>query len=102
MNNKHQQLFDILNRNSVETSMNDDLFLDGSAAISTRLQQYQEITTEYSADHYRAEDDCPNIELCRKMQISRENICTKGSDTRLMCSFGESRIITLLANLSSR
>jgi hypothetical protein len=102
MNNKHQELFDIMTRNSVETSVNNNPFLDESTAISTRLQQYQEITTEYTADHYRAEDDCPNIELCRQMQISRENICTKGSDTRLMCSFGESRIITLLANLSSR
>jgi hypothetical protein len=102
MDNKFQELAEIMNRYSVERSQHIDPFQNKSIDITARLLSYQSRTAAESEDSCIAEDDCPNIELCRQMQIAQENICTKGSDTRLMCSFGESRIVMLLARLCSK
>ena len=48
---------------------------------------------------FTVDKDCPNYDLCTNLNISEPSICTKGSDSRYMCSFGESRIIMLLSRM---
>ncbi|MHB8125806.1 MAG: hypothetical protein ACYDEJ_09255 [Desulfitobacteriaceae bacterium] len=96
MNNKFQELINIMNQNN---------FVENSFDTNPTLNTFQNLPNESIEDmlnyYEKAEDNCPNIELCNNLKISQENICTKGSDKRLMCSFGESRIIMLLARLCS-
>lgn len=94
MNNKLQEIFSIMNNNSVDNSFN-----RAQDILNNRLRNPESLKS--MADDYAAEADCPNYQLCNELQISKENICTKGSDTRYMCSFGESRFIMLLGRLLS-
>lgn len=90
MQNKLDELLDIINNNAVENSLNE------AERVINSQPRYPELNMENNA----AKVDCPNFELCKNLQISQENICTKGSDTRYRCSFSESRLIMLLEGLS--
>jgi hypothetical protein len=83
-----------MNNNAVENSFNE------TESIINNQPRYPESIKDMG-NNYAAEADCPNFELCNKLQITHENVCTKDSDTRVRCSFGESRFIMLLGRLIS-
>ena len=90
---------EILNNPEIQKNINNLLENPPKLNFSQNIYNEYKENQERLRNAFIADEDCPNYALCTKINISVPSICTKGNDTRYMCSFAESRIIILLSRL---